>query len=1195
MNGSRPPEPPQKPEVPTEVEQLRTLLYTDDLTGLYNRRFFRHCIEEERFHAQASKEPFALLIMDIDHFKQINDTYGHAIGDSALIGVAQALKEQVGHQGRVFRYAGDEFVALFRHCDEDEARVACGRILARIATAMADQRPDFPLKTVSISIGFAIYPEDGEGISALFQAADLALYASKQGGRNCFHSVKELATVKKQEAEWPIRIHCEALIGRQQPWTLLQHHFTECKAGRGRLVFITGEAGIGKSRLIRQFARRQRAGDYHILFGECTEGTIIHSYAPVRHALKKGFEAKDPATVNLFRQLEPHCRRELIELVPQFDRFEKEPLPQTKSSDRYLLLESILMLLQALSRQLPTVVVLEDIHWGDEATLNLLQYLARNIRNEHILMIATFREEEAIHSTLPAILQNMSRENLFETISLKPLAREETGLMIEELFAGFTTYLSFKEWIHEETEGIPFYIEELVKLLIEEGYIQRMGTEIEARQPDKFLLPYSIRALIQRRITRLNESLQRLLGFASIIGYEFDLQILIRLIEENEGYLLDQLEELTRQQLIREVAEGGEEHFRFRHGKIRDVIYEDMGLIKRKKFHRRVGEILEAVHADELELYAEDLAHHFEEGGVMKKAFAYSLEAGKKSLQIHAYQDAQAHFDRCFRYTELLQNADTELLADLYASKAATLEALTSWEEAVRYYQQLLSLRKVTMDPSGQIAALNHLSRIYYMKEEFEKSKRSAQQALEIADETKDAEGICDASYNLAKYYWRFCGYDLALDCINRAVETARTMQESGLEGKYLNSAGILYLEKSDYPRAQECFERAREIYRLRNEKRGLLECQVNLCILRRQQGSLADARREIVEASAHSHEIGDPYRIAACAVNQAEVELELAEYQQANRLNERAARIYNELNYSLGLTHCLQNEAHLHRIQANLEAAAESVLKARSIAEDRCLMRRTAELLMEEGRIHYYDGQWQRALECIQSVHDVCALQKDECGRVEAEIKLGFIYLALNDPAKALETWAHNLEPDAPSTSSELEFWIAAAQSFAAAIAKNTGVAVELQNRMSRIAESAGAAELVTLSRLVTAYQLQFCENLQGALVAAESAEQSALQFRQELYLTRARMKRLELKHKLGSQAAPAEIRALLEAARTHPQNDIIYRCLKLMEEIDPDLPNIREERRKHWDAWKLLIPETHHRHFEPPHNYWQPKLSDL
>ena len=338
--------------VPSEIEQLRTLLYTDDLTGLYNRRFFRHCVSEQKTQSDNANIPFALLIMDIDHFKQINDTQGHAVGDQVLIRVATVLKEELRDRGWLFRYAGDEFVGLVRNGHEDHVKMLCNRLLQRVSELAGDKGLSVP--NLSISIGYSIYPNDTRSIGDLLEAADRALYASKHAGRNTSHSAHEV-TQRQEEipGEWPLPLQCASLIGRQHQWNLLQHHFFECRNGRGRLVFITGEAGIGKSRLIRHFIRRQRVSDYHILLGECTEATIVHSYGPIRDALKKGFEAKDPATVNVYRELSEAHRQVLLELVPQFDRFEKAPLIITKSTDRYFLLESIFLLLQGLSRQLP--------------------------------------------------------------------------------------------------------------------------------------------------------------------------------------------------------------------------------------------------------------------------------------------------------------------------------------------------------------------------------------------------------------------------------------------------------------------------------------------------------------------------------------------------------------------------------------------------------------------------------------------------------------------------------------------------------------------------------------------------------------------------------------------------------------------------------------------------------------------------
>ena len=135
-----------RPGAPTEVEQLRTLLYTDDLTGLYNRRFFRHCVEEQKTQSESTNSPFALLILDIDHFKQINDTHGHAVGDAALIRVAKELKDFFRDRGWVFRYAGDEFVVVLRDCGENQTAALCDVLLSRIAGCLADDKENLPLK-----------------------------------------------------------------------------------------------------------------------------------------------------------------------------------------------------------------------------------------------------------------------------------------------------------------------------------------------------------------------------------------------------------------------------------------------------------------------------------------------------------------------------------------------------------------------------------------------------------------------------------------------------------------------------------------------------------------------------------------------------------------------------------------------------------------------------------------------------------------------------------------------------------------------------------------------------------------------------------------------------------------------------------------------------------------------------------------
>jgi diguanylate cyclase (GGDEF)-like protein len=1173
-----------RPGAPTEVEQLRTLLYTDDLTGLYNRRFFRHCIEEQKTQSESTNSPFALLILDIDHFKQINDTYGHAVGDAALIHVAKELKDFFKDRGWVFRYAGDEFVVVLRDCGENQAAALCDALLSRVSGFLGEDKENFPLKNISLSMGFSIFPDDSTVISEVLHLSDRALYASKEAGRSCFRSGRQIIREEKENVgHWPIVVHCESLIGRQTEWNILQSHFSDCRNGKGRLLFVTGEAGIGKSRLLRQFCRRQRTGDFHILVGQCTEGTLIHSYAPVRSALKKGFEAKDPATVNIYKNLEEHYRRELIALVPEFDRFEKEPLHAKHASDKYFLLESIYLLLQGLSRQLPTVLLLEDIHWGDEATLNLLQYLARNVQNEKILLLATFRDEEALQPVLPSILKNMSRESLYDTIDLQALKREESGQMLEEIFHGFTVPDSFKLWIHEESEGIPFYIEELVKILLEEGYIQRSGNEVQLRKPDKSVLPYSIRALVQRRVGRLNDALQRVLGFSSIIGYEFDLHILVKLIEENEGYLLDQLDQLTKLQLIREIHSGMEDRFAFSHNKIRDVIYEEMGLIKRKKFHRKVGEILEHIHKDNLGLFAEDLAYHFEQAGIMQKAFAYSLEAGKKALQVHAYSDAYQHFERCSKYKEMLDTTGTQLLAELHTYKGLSLEALGSWDSAILCYEQLLGLKKPREFKVLEADALNHLSRVHYKREDFERSRSLADQALSISRQENYRAGICQSFYNLGKNFWRMCDYPKALEYMNQAIELTTAEQDSGLRAKYLNSAGIIHLERSEFESALQHFRRALEIFQQRGDRPGMIECLLNISIIRHTVGNMHEARQNIVNAFALAQEIGDPFGIAACAVNQAELELDLSNYDLADKLNERAGKIYIDLGHSLGLTYYYQNQALYRMIAGELDPALAAATRARKLAEEKHLRKRVSELMRQEASIYYFQGDFSGTFGALTEALKLCTEINDEAGATEAELKLGYVCLALLDVEGAKEHWRIGTAYKTKTPASEFLFWKAAAEGFTAVLDAQESKALQKQEEMRSIAKKMEHAYLITVSHMLSSMQLHHLGRISEALIESQEAEKTATQFRQGLWLTRSRIYILEQRRLQSLPVAGNEVMLVMEAAKRQKQNEVIHRCYKMLFEVGWSDDKFRREWLQHWNSWQLHVPEPFRPRFEP------------
>jgi diguanylate cyclase (GGDEF)-like protein len=1175
-----------EPGAPSEIEQLRTLLYTDDLTGLYNRRFFRHCVAEQKAQSDNANTPFALLIMDIDHFKQINDTQGHAVGDQVLIRVATGLKEELRERGWLFRYAGDEFVGLVRNGSDEYVRSLCNRLLQKI-TEM-NREKIVPVENLSISIGYAIYPNDTRSIGDLLEAADRALYASKHAGRNTLHSAREVSEKDTDViGEWPIPTKCSSLIGRQQQWNLLQHHFFECRNGKGRLVFLTGEAGIGKSRFIRHFMRRQRSSDYHYLLGECTEATIVHSYGPIRDALKKGFEAKDPATVNVYKELSDSHRQVLLELVPQFDRFEKAPLVVTKSTDRYFLLESIFLLLQGLSRQLPTVLVLEDIHWGDEATLSLLQFLAKNIQKEKILLVVTLREEEAVHSTIPSILQSMSRENLFDRIDVNPLTYDETCLMLSDIFRGHPVSHDLQQWVYSEAEGIPFYVEELLKLLMDEGYLQKVPEEIRLRTPEKFILPYSIRALIHRRIQRLDEPSRKLLSLASIIGKEFNLKTLGRLTGENEGQLLDILENLTKLEIIHEDSENGLERFWFHHSKIRDVIYDEIGNIRRKKYHRKVAEIYEEQYASEIQLYAEDLAYHFENSEDRAKAAYYSLIAGKKSLQIHAYLDAYNHFYRCFQFKKLEQDVSNiftqNQLIDLHIHLGMALEALGQWDDAVQSYELLFDLSNEPQTAHVQVDAWNHLSRVFYKRENFLKALSLAEAALKEARAQDYREGICVSHQNLAKIYWRISQYENALTHMDAALAGTEDTTDGERRTKLLNSKGIVLLEQGAYQDALLIFQEALHISQKEENGLGMIESLVNMSLIEHLLGRLHDARQRLVRAFALAQDSADPISIAACSVNQAELEFKLSNYELGKRLNEKAGKIYEELNHSHGITYFLENQAHLLMVQGKLEQALEITRKAARLATEKTLKKRRIELLRNEANLHYLMGAYADAFHKLDEMVQKCEEIGDEINHADALYRKGLCYMRLGDLDRAIPLWQPLIHLPEDRISAEIGFLKTAVKAFQACVEQKAPELQQLQREMKRIADATDYAYLMIGTPLICVHQMDYLNRPAEALRFAEEAEKQALYYNQDVWLPRIRIKMYQLQKVLRRPPAIPRVYELLELARTQRQNHIVHRCYQLLWEIDPQFERLQKDWKTHWENWRDQIPEEYRNALQP------------
>jgi predicted ATPase len=309
-------------------------------------------------------------------------------------------------------------------------------------------------------------------------------------------------------------------------------------------------------------------------------------------------------------------------------------------------------LFSALSGHGPVMLVLEDAHWADGGTLSMLRHLARRAHQPdlRLLTVMTYREVELDEArALNEVLLDLGREHLATRIKLTRLSRDQTGELLAVLFQEEITP-EFLDGIYRETEGNPFFVEEVCKALIEQGVLTRLGGRWQRPNMAEVQVPQSVRVAIQGRLAKLPEDAQELVRRASIIGREFDVDVLRLVCDLDEDRLIDALEAAERAQLIEEIHHPGtarstSPRFTFVHALIPHTLAESVSGMRRQRLHRRVAEALERLGADHLDELAPRIGRHFAEAGEWDKAADYLLRAGDQANKLYAYQEAIEDYD----------------------------------------------------------------------------------------------------------------------------------------------------------------------------------------------------------------------------------------------------------------------------------------------------------------------------------------------------------------------------------------------------------------------------------------------------------------------------------------------------------------------------------------------------------------------
>jgi DNA-binding SARP family transcriptional activator/tetratricopeptide (TPR) repeat protein len=421
-------------------------------------------------------------------------------------------------------------------------------------------------------------------------------------------------------------------VGRESELAELRAGLDEAIAGRGGLYLLVGEPGIGKSRLADELIRSAQARGAQVLVGRCWEAGGAPAYWPWVQSIRAHVRATEPG---LLRSQLGAGAAELAQLLPELhELFPNLPEPPALESEgaRFSLFEAASSLLTSAAQARPLVLFLDDLHAADEPSLLLLQFLARELGESRLLLVGAYRNvDPSPTDPLTIALTELAREPVTRSIALAGLGEREVARFIE-LTSGEAPSEELVVTIHEETEGNPLFVGEIVRLLAAEG-------GLDAREAPRLAIPQSVRDVIARRLRHLSENCNQVLVLASVLGREFGLVTLARLGRVPEVELLDTLDEAMAARVVSDVP-GSPGHLRFAHVLIRDTLYEGLTTVRRVRLHRLVVEALEALYGEEPGPHLAELAHHAIAGGDFEKGLRYARRAGDRALTLLAYEEA---------------------------------------------------------------------------------------------------------------------------------------------------------------------------------------------------------------------------------------------------------------------------------------------------------------------------------------------------------------------------------------------------------------------------------------------------------------------------------------------------------------------------------------------------------------------------
>lgn len=761
----------------------------------------------------------------------------------------------------------------------------------------------------------------------------------------------------------PLAVKETRLIDRVEEMKLLKEAVDRAIQGQGGLVFLHGEAGIGKTRLARELGAYARLRGIQVLYGRCPALFRMDGVPPYvlwSEVIKDYLETCSP---ELLYKVIGFYPSEVAKLVPELGRklgAIPQSLPISPERERDRLFEAVSQFIINVSKEAPLLVVLDDLQWTDQTSLLLMHYLARGIYKTPLLLLGAYRETDIDEKhPLSPVLTELNRERLLQSVPLKRMSFNDVSEMIRQILEQDDVPKEFCELVYEKTRGNPFFVEEVTKSLKEEEVIFRDGNQWKIKEVSRIEFPKTVKGVIKARISRLDDECQNVLTLASFVGNDFTFEALREVTGIEENRLLELMEKLLKTEMIKETVTRGEDVYRFADAIMRDLVHEEVSHLRHKKLHSSVGNALEKAYAKNVDRHFGELAYHFLEADNKDKALDYLLKAGEKAQKVYAHNEAFSYLQHAL---ELLEEKEAspeqkvsviERLGDLKAWMGETDACLEYWNKSLTLWNQLGN-RKRAAELHVKMANL-----LWDAIGDVEKASEHHNAALQILEKEPESVELARLYENISHMLWRTGETSKASPFAHKAMELAEKLGDAGTLAECCNDlAGVI-----------ESIEETGEYL-----EKGLKIAVENNC--------METALRLYNNVGLYYEAIGDSQK----AVETLQRGLELGK-----RVGETVTTSW--IGRSLAYSHVNMGE------MQNALVSADELLALSKRAKNTAGIAQATGLI---GRIYQYLGEWDQSLQCLREGYGIAKNTSEYQTIAEAAVNLGELFLEMEEYSEA-------------------------------------------------------------------------------------------------------------------------------------------------------------------------------------------------